>query len=118
MNIRFFELARKMSLKSNHHHKLGSVLVRKNKPLGFGFNTIKTHSKSQHPFKSIHAEFSAILNSQLEDFKGCSIYIYRETLNGKIAPSFPCKWCQDMLRSLGIKEVYFTDYNGYQKKVI
>lgn len=115
MNKRNFELARKLSYKSNHHHKLGAVLTKRNKPIGFGFNQVKSHPKSPHPFKSIHAEFDAILNSKLEDFTNCAIYIYRETPGGKIANSKPCKHCEQMLKSLNIDNIYYSDSTGFKK---
>lgn len=118
MNKRHFELAKKLSHKSTYKYKLGAVLTKKNKVIGLGFNSIKTHTKSNHPFKMIHAEFDAILNSQLEDFSNCSIYVYRETKAGKPAMSYPCAHCLQMIRSLGIETIYFTDNEGFKKEAV
>lgn len=110
MKIRFFKLAEKLAQKSDHEvHKHGAVLVRKNSVIGIGFNQHKTHSKSTHPFKTIHAEFSAILNSQQESFEGCELYVVRKRRkDGTLANSKPCISCARMLSSLGIKKVYYS----------
>lgn len=119
MKIRFFKLAEKLAQKSDHEiHKHGAVLVRKNSVIGIGFNQHKTHSKSTHPFKTIHAEFSAILNSQQESFEGCELYVVRKRRNGELANSKPCISCARMLESLGIKKVYYsTDKKGVYESV-
>jgi len=119
MNKNFFDLARKISKLSNHHkHKMGCVLVYKNKPISFGVNQLKTHTRSPHKFKMVHAEFHAILNSKLDNFKDCSIYIFRETPGGRMAKAFPCSSCLQMLKTLDIKEVYYTDDNGFKSTII
>jgi len=115
MKSRFFELAKKTSLKSRYKFKIGTIIVRKGKVISLGFNDNRTHPKSPTPYHQLHAELSAILNSGLKDFKDCEIYNYRETPTGKIAPSKPCIYCQKMLNSLNIKSVYYTDYEGYKK---
>lgn len=116
MNKRFFELAEKISQKSTYKHRIGSIITFKDKILGFGFNQLKTHPKSPQPyFKTIHSELSAILNSGLEDFTNCSIYNFRKTPGGKIANSKPCFHCENLLRSLNFKNIYFTDENGFKR---
>lgn len=119
MKQRFFDICKKLSLKSNHRqHQMGAVIVEKNRVVGVGFNQLKTHSRSNHPYKSIHAELSAILNSRRETFEGCSIYIYRENKYGEKACAKPCIYCTHMLRSLGIREVFYTSNGQYIKGTI
>jgi deoxycytidylate deaminase len=118
MNPRMFDIARKMAQKSSYKHQLGAVIVRKGKVLGLGHNSLKTHPRATNPWKMIHAELSAIINSREEDLTDCSIYVYRETPTGRIAPSFPCKYCFQLLKSLNIKEVCYTDYDGYKSEKI
>lgn len=109
MKTRFFKLAEKLAQKSDHpDHKHGAVLVRKNNVIGLGFNQIKTHTKSPNEFRMIHAEFSAILNSGLEDFSSCELYVVRKRKNGELANSKPCNSCRKMIISLGIKVVYYS----------
>lgn len=109
MKLRFFKLAEKLAQKSDHpDHKHGAVLIRKNKILGIGFNQYKTHSKSTHDFKMIHAEFAVLLNAGLEDLTGCELYVVRKRKNGELANSRPCKSCSEMLRLLNIDKVYYS----------
>lgn len=115
MNLKFFDLAAKVSKLSTHtKHAMGAVLVRKNRVISVGSNQNKSHPKSPHPYKSIHCEFSAILNSKLDDFNNCSIYITRVTPGGKLGLSYPCAHCLKMLKSLNISTVYYTDNNTYK----
>lgn len=115
MKEKFFFLAKQLSFHSNHYqHHHGAVIVRKNKVLGVGFNKDKTHPQSSHPFYGIHAEFSAILNTKTTIPKKCDIYIYRERKDGSIANSKPCEWCERLLRTYNIKNIYYTTENGYE----
>jgi len=118
MNKRFFELAEKISKKSVYKHRIGSVITFKDKKiLGLGFNAVKTHPRSPQPhYRTIHSELSAILNSGLEDFTNCSIYNFRKTPGGKIALSFPCKYCMQLLINLNFKEINYSSNNGYENK--
>lgn len=114
MKLKYFEIAKKMSYKADYCHKIGAVVVYKNRPIGFGFNQpFKTNTKSNNPFHTTHAELSAILNAG--DCRGASIYIYREVKDGTKANSKPCKFCQQLIKQAGIKKVYYTDNDQYKE---
>lgn len=115
MKLKFFKLAKKLSLKSTHpQFKLGCVLVKRNAIVSLGFNQIKTHPKSVfHPFNQLHAELDAILTADKRELQGSTLYIYRQHANGTLAISRPCKYCRAALVSVGVKKVYFTDDGGY-----
>ena len=109
MKIRFFELARRLSKHSDHYqHKLGCVIVRKNKILSVGFNKLSTHPKSPHAYHSLHAEISALIGLSYEDLRYCVAYVYRETKDGKTALARPCPSCERALKLAGIRGVYYT----------
>lgn len=109
MKNKFFDLAKKLSKKSQHHsYKMGCVIVNKNKVVSLGINKIKTHTKSPHRFKMLHAEIDAVLGIDQEELKGCTAYVYRGTKDGKPAMSKPCPACQTILKEAGIKQVYYT----------
>ena len=100
---------------SNHERvRVGAVIYRKDRPLGRGFNYgAKTHPKSPHPYRSTHAEFSALLdyvgtNGVQQVSKGLSIYVHRLKLDGSDGLAKPCQWCQKMLDSVGISEIYWS----------
>lgn len=114
MKMKYFEIARKLSFKSDYEtHKLGSCVVKGNKLLGLGFNKKKTHPKSNSRFKNIHAELSAILNCQQENLYGCDIYVYRENKKGELSLSKPCNCCLEIIKQVGIRRVYFSTDRGY-----
>lgn len=102
------------ALLSPHRFRIGAVIYKKSHPLGSGHNErLKTHTRSPHPFKSIHAEFAAVMNSverngrwELSNY--CSIYVHRLKLDGSSGLSKPCQWCDKMLAQLGIKDVHWS----------
>jgi len=114
MKMKFFELAKKLSKKSEYYQKLGAVIVKKGDVIGVGFNKPKkTHPRSNTLFRTIHAELDAILNAGEELVQGCDIYIYREHRSGVPAISKPCKFCEKLLKEYGIKNIYFTNNGSY-----
>lgn len=108
---RFLSLAKEASKKSDHHtYKVGCVIVKGKRVVGRGFNMLKTHPKSPHTFKSIHAEFMAAMSAEL-DIKGATAYVFREQKNGDWAMAKPCKDCWKFLIECGIKNVVYS-YQG------
>lgn len=119
MKMRFFDLAKKVSYKSTHpQHKIGGVLVKKSTILSFGFNKLKTHTKSNHLFKNIHCELDCILGLKKEELFGCTLYLYRQNKSGQVALSKPCRWCQDLLKQVGIHKVCYTGKGTYIEETI
>lgn len=119
MKMRPFSLAKKLSEKSTHHkYKHGAVLMRKNRVLSIGFNQNKTHSRSLHAFKHIHAETDALLSTKVKDLSDAVMYIYREDKDGNPALSRPCSSCLRSLKNAGIKKIYYSIDNGYLEENI
>jgi len=119
MKMKFFDIAKKMAIKSNHaDHQMGCVVARKNRVLGYGFNSMRTHSKAQTRYKTIHAEFSAAMNCQQEDLTGCEVYIYRENAQGIPSMARPCEACYSMLVNLNVKKIYYSCEGSYKEQVI
>lgn len=119
MKKKFFDLAKKLAIKSSHHaHKLGCVIVRNNKVVSVGWNQLKTHPKSTHPFKTLHAEMHAVLNQNMDDFKSAEAYIYRETKHGELALSRPCQYCEQALHHVGIKMIHYTTIDGFNTEIM
>jgi tRNA(Arg) A34 adenosine deaminase TadA len=130
----YFEQARQEALKSDFGSiKLGSVLVYKGKIIGRGHNSKKTapvqkyynrYRKFNKTAKaiehSLHAEIACIKSihytvKETVDFSRCKIYTYR------ICPGKPlgygcaksCPGCMHAIKDIGIKDVYYTEDNGY-----
>lgn len=118
MNLKFFDLAKKVSKLSNHKHfQIGSVIVRGSKIISVGTNNIKTHPRSPHPFSSLHSEMAAILLAK-QDLKGCDLYVFREIKNGTLALSRPCEYCWKMISGSGIEEVHYTTNGGHKTEQV
>lgn len=109
MKPKMFQLAQKISQKSPSKFKLGCIIAKRNKVVTVGFNDMaKSHPKTLDPWKTIHAEFHALIGLSESDTKGCVAYVYRETKDGKPANAKPCDTCQTALKLAGIKKVYYT----------
>lgn len=114
MKPKYFDLAKKLSVKSTHpKHQLGCVIVSKNEIVGLGVNKFKTHPKSNHPFQMIHAELDATLGLPRTALKGSDVYVYRETKDGKKANSKPCPYCEAALREVGVRHIFYTTEHGF-----
>ncbi len=116
---KFFKVCKKVAIYSDHHqHKIGAVIVKRNKILSTGFNKLKTHPLSPHPFRSCHAEFVAISFLSSEQLKGSTIFVYRETKQGELANSRPCSYCYSLIKSKGIKKIVYTHEDGVKEECI
>lgn len=110
-NRGIIELAIDEARKSPHRFRVGAVIYQRDYRLGWGHNEhLKTHTKSPHPFKSIHAEFDALLHAvscsgreSLLD-RGVSIYVHRLKLDYSPGIARPCEYCNKMLLQAGIME--------------
>ena len=128
---KFFEMAKAESKNSNFsQHKIGSVLIYKGSKLAVGWNSTKTnpiqkkYNRLRHNFNvddscihnnSIHSEIMTLNKVKYLDidFEKTALFIYRETKNGKPALAKPCEACTAMIKSLGIKDIYYSTNGGW-----
>lgn len=116
---RLFQKASSLSKASNApNFKIGAVIAKGRTIIGQGWNDIvKTHPSSRTMGQYIHAELSAILDvKDKEELRGASIYVYRGTLRPLI--SKPCKHCHALLQKVGIKYMFYTTTDGFQKESV
>lgn len=120
-----------MSLMSDFRRShTGCVVVTKNKIIGAGFNSNKTHPiqrrynclrfscESPH---TLHAEIHALsqlVNNSSVDWANTSIYTYREHKNGVRAFARPCASCMQLIKDLGIRDIYYTTEDGFAHEEI
>ena len=117
MKKEYFNLAKKLSRQSTHpQHKMGCVIVNKHRVISVGFNSMKTHRKSQSYDNRLHAEISALLGVAYEETRGGTVYVYRERQDGSLGLARPCCTCMEALRRAGIKKICYTDYDGYKEE--
>lgn len=96
---------------------MAAVVVIKGKIVGRGFNLLKTCPNSPHPFHSKHAEYNAFLDAG-GNIEGSTVYIFRETKNGIVAPARPCTSCYNFLVSKGVKKIVYTIENSFKEEEV
>lgn len=112
-NKGIIELAMDEARQSPHRFKVGAVVYDRAYRIGWGHNEHrKTHPKSFHPFKSIHAEFAAIMHgigtNGRDSVSNASIYVHRLKLDGSSGLAKPCEWCMKMLAQAGIRDIHWS----------
>lgn len=67
----------------------------------------------EHPERLfIHAELLAILRAGERQVH--SLLVQRFLSNGELALAMPCPICKEIIKDFGIKEVTYSDYDGYK----
>jgi deoxycytidylate deaminase len=113
--MKIFKTTKKLSEKSDHHtHKFGAVIAFKNIIISHGWNKLKTHPKSTHPWKHIHAEMDAIFKAK-GNTVGATLYVTRVSTQGNLNNSKPCPFCMSLIVAAGIKKVFYTDNNEWKE---
>lgn len=106
-------------------YKVGAVVFKGSRILSEGTNAIRGCTRVPSEYKkfchTLHAEqdaLSKLLNNP-DVIKGASILVIRINNNaaGKISMAKPCEFCQKMIEDYGIRNVYYSDYNGEIKKM-
>jgi len=111
-------LAVSMARKSISRYRLGAVVVRKNRPISTGFNTMgKTHpimKQFSHGYEvpGTHAEVHSCIGMDAKDLHKADIYVARILKSGETAMAKPCPICSSFLKSVGIRRAYFTTGKG------
>jgi deoxycytidylate deaminase len=85
--------------------------MRRNSMISKGVNAIKTHTKSRHPYKMIHAETDAVIKANC-DLRGSTLYVARILKDGSLAFSKPCEFCQAIAFENGVKRMVYVDRDG------
>ena len=120
----YFSAARAVSRLSDHRQKIGCVVV-------LGHRIISSSSNSATKCNSIqamldkkkygcdcpghpHAELAALypLIKRNIDLSTASIYVYRETRDGRLACARPCSSCEWLIRQYNKKKVFYTVSNN------
>ena len=127
----YFKAAKGVSELSNfRQHHIGCVAVYGHKIISSGYNSYKTNPMQKrlnvHRFDvdtnhTLHAELSCLLpliNRKDIDFSSVSLYIYREHKSGDLALAKPCASCEALIRSLGIRNIYYTGNSSYASEEI
>ena len=122
--LRMFEAAKAEAEKSDYDRfKLGGKNGNKSHPMQRKYNRLYRKfncTDGQYIHDSVHAEISAITSipyvvGKDVDFSKVKIFVYRICKGKKYGygNARPCDACMNAIRELGIKNVYYTDDDGY-----
>ena len=104
------------SEKSNHRFKIGAVVFKGSRILSSGHNEIRSSNiPSKHKLynNSVHAEQAALLGTDWNKLKGCSILVMRcSKTKGNLSNAKPCPLCQKLLAHIGIRNIYYSNEMG------
>ena len=122
----YFEAAKSVAQLSDFPRiNVGAVAVYKHRIISSGYNSNKTNPVQKrfnaYRFNAespacLHAEIACLLpllNRKDINFRDVSLYVYREYKSGQLAIAKPCASCNALIRSLGIKHVYYTGDQSY-----
>ena len=127
----YFNIAKSVSKLSDFPRvKIGSCAVYKHKVISTGFNTRRTDpmQKKYNVYRftedtkhTCHSELSclkSLIGRKDINFKDVDIYIYRQYKNGGLALSRPCPSCMKLITELGIRNIYYTNQDGFSHENI
>lgn len=131
--LHYMDLAKNMAnLSTFHRQKMGCVVVSRKCVISAGMNSSKTHplqkeyNKMRYPDDntphSLHAEMAALIPLQYAniDWNKVSLFVYRkgkrDRKNGLLAR--PCPACMTYIKSLGIKNIYYSNVDGIIHEVL
>lgn len=116
-----FRVASKVAKKSEHEqHKLGAVVVKGGRILSTGFNSLGYSGYLRTQTR--HAEESAILKllreRRLHDLSGADLYVTRFTRGGAIGIARPCSRCRDLIKTVGIRRIFYSTNDGTETEQV
>ncbi len=90
-------------------HQLCALVLKKNRVLAIGYNSRKTSPIMQDSRMQMqHAESHAITRCRPDELQGADIIIARCRPSGKPGLAKPCEICERILRSRGVRRVFYT----------
>lgn len=133
---KYFDSARKIAEESDFSTiHIGCVLVYKNKIIGKGYNSYKTHPEQKKYNKyrhmeadrpinhSLHAEMKALNSVKFTVDKSVNwshvkLYVYRICRSRRHGIARPCPACMAKIKAKGIKHIYYTTDDGYAHEIL
>jgi len=112
---RYFDLAKRAAMESSYGKlRHGAVIVKGGSVVSFGFNK-SNHCQFGQRFRHMdkgpatqHAEISAILGLPRSATQGADVYVVRINNDCDWRMSKPCPMCEQALRFVGVKRVFYT----------
>lgn len=112
---RYFDLAKRAAMESSYGKlRHGAVVVKGGSVVSFGFNK-SNHCQFGQRFRHMdkgpatqHAEISAILGLPRSATQGADVYVVRINNDCDWRMSKPCPMCEQALKFVGVKRVFYT----------
>jgi deoxycytidylate deaminase len=113
------KIAYDCAIMSTHSkYRLGASIFRGNRLIATGVNKMKTHTKSPHHFRMVHAEIDALLRVDREIIEGSSMFVVRILRNLNFATSKPCECCWEMALRFGVKRIVYFGTQSFVSEYI
>lgn len=106
-------VAQAQAKKADYRIRVGAVIHYNGWIMGRGYNKPKkTHPLANTKYRTIHAEFAAILDTQknftVGALEGASIYVHRYRRDDLDGLAKPCPCCATLLAWVGIKDIQYS----------
>ncbi len=112
--MRSINIARNIALKNGENYHVAAILLRDGIPIRIGTNQSKTHPIAYRRYKdgqeaaNMHAEMDVLRFAR----KGDSLVVTRFLKDGSLTMAKPCIHCIKLIKSIGLKEVRYTNWSG------
>ena len=104
------DILMKAAINSDCKQKHAASVYRSSSLLSIGINKSRVNNKWNSKMEgrpaTCHAEMAAL--NQVEDARGCTVYVVRVLKNGDSAMSRPCQDCAKELIRRGVSKVVYT----------
>lgn len=126
----FFKAAQAISELSDHHTKIGCIIVNKHRIISSGCNS----NTKCHPIQAkldtkylncdcsgkLHAEVASIipLLKYKTNLSNAIIYTYRQYPDGSTAMARPCVRCLQLIKQCGIRRIRYTTADGFASEIL
>lgn len=105
----------KVAATSDHKQRVGAIVAKGPRVISVGTNSYKTHPKSTSPYKTTHAEFSAILRANKE-LTGATLYVVRLLATGELGLAKPCPDCRRFIGKMNLKKIIYSTEDGFTEE--
>ena len=114
---RYLEIAKREAQDSCFTHKHGAVLVKGGSVLNKSYNNRNFSSFMRRHVPdderaTRHAELMCVLGLDRAVTRGSTIYIVRVNKQGEYRLSKPCRFCQSVLRFVGVRKAVYSMGNN------
>ena len=123
-----FGAAKAVSELSDHRVHVGAVVTMGSRIISSGCNSQRRCHALQVKLDKemfgceshgpLHAEVDALLPliRKCVDLSNAALYVYRQHKDGTLACARPCARCEKLIRSTGLKRIFYTVENGFAQE--